>query len=185
MGISVYVMPLRTWLSGDFRTTWGDGGETASAPRRRRTLEEAERLRDELRSRLEPLMGERPDWDEEGPARSATAFSDYAFSLPFVLARRWSYRLKLPRLGALEGSQLWLPAVFQPVFHLAPRWSEEKTAIASLDGVRAELDRLLEAVENEDSGEVAELQGAFQVGSKLRDLARSALEARAPLIVET
>src|SRR4029077_8191483 len=85
MGVSVFVMPLRTWLAGDFRTTWGEGQETASEPRRRRSAEDAERLRDGLLTQLEPLLGRRPDWDEDGPARSATAFSVYSFSLPFLL----------------------------------------------------------------------------------------------------
>ena len=185
MGVSVFVMPLRTWLAGDFRTTWGPGGETASEPRRRRTAEDAERLRDGLLTQLEPLLGRRPEWDEDGPARSATAFSVYSFSLPFLLARRWSYRFKLPQLSALEGTQLWIPAAFDTLLHLSPPWNEEgELAVASLPRLGAELNRLLEALEAEESLEGAELLGAFQVGQRLRALAASAEEVCAPLIVE-
>jgi len=185
VGVSVFVMPLRTWLAGDFRTTWGPGGETASEPRRRRSAEEAERLRDGLLTQLEPLLGRRPDWDEDGPARSATAFSVHSFSLPFLLARRWSYRLKLPQLSAVEGTQLWIPAAFDSPLHLAPPWNEAgELAIASLPRVGSELDRLLQALAADESPEGAELQEAFQVGQRLRALAASAEEIRAPLIVE-
>ena len=185
MGVSVFVMPLQTWLAGDFRTTWGAGEETASEPRRRRTAEGAERLRDGLLAQLEPLLGRRPDWDEAGPALSATAFSVDSFSLPFLLARRWSYRLKLPQLSVLEGTQLWIPAVFESAFHLAPPWNEEgELAVASLPRLGSELDRLLEALEAEESPEAPELRGAFVVGRKLRALAASAEAVRAPLIVE-
>ncbi len=185
MGVSVFVMPLRTWLAGDFRTTWGSGEETASEPRRRRSQADAEQLCDGLITQLEPLLGRRPDWDEDGPARSATAFSVDSFSLPFLLARRWSYRLKLPQLSVLEGTQLWIPATFESAFHLAPPWNEEgELAVASLSRVGSELDRLLEALHAEESLEAAELRRAFDVGQRLRALAASAEEARAPLIVE-
>jgi len=185
MGVSVFVMPLRTWLTGDFRTTWGAGGETASEPRPRRAPEEAERLRDGLISALEPLLGVRPDWDEDGPARSATAFSVEAFSLPFLLARRWAYRLRLPQLSLLEGTQLWIPPAFEPVHSLAPPWNEEgELAVASLPRLREELARLGDAVDAEESRDAAELRGAATVGRKLMALAASAEEARTPLIVE-
>lgn len=182
MGVSVFVMPLRTWLAGDFRTTWGGGEETASAPRPRRSPEDAERLRDSL---LAPLLAGGPDWDESGPAQSATAFSVDAFSLPFLLARRWSYRLKLPALGALEGTQLWIPAVFETVVQVVPPWSDEgELSLASLPRVQSELDRLLDALRAEESLEAAELRGAFEVGRRLRDLAASASDVRMPVIVE-
>lgn len=185
MGVSVFVMPLRTWLAGDFRTTWGGGEETASAARPRRPAEEAERLRDGLVSQVERLLGHRPDWDEGGPARSATAFSVHAFALPFLLARRWAYRLKLPQLGALEGAQLWIPATFESVLHLVPAWHEEgELLVASLPRMVTELDRLLDALRGEEVIQSPELYGAFEVGRKLREVAASALEQQAPVIVE-
>ena len=185
MGISVFVMPLHTWLAGDFRTTWGADPGTASAPRRRRTAEEARRLRDEFLSRLETLIGSRPDWDEGGPARRATAFSVHAFSLPFLQARRWSYRMKLPQLGVLETPQIWIPAAFDSVLHLQPPWSEEgELMVGSLPRVASELERLLEALGEDESEAWAELREVAGVGRALGELVTAGIEFDAPVIVE-
>src|SRR6185503_7377695 len=104
-------MPLSTWLSGRFRTSWGpDGGGEPVGPER--SPEEVERAVELLGQTLERLLTFRPEWDETGPARSATVFSLDGFSLPFLLARRWGYRLKLPCLQVLEPPQIWLPVDF-------------------------------------------------------------------------
>jgi hypothetical protein len=185
VGISVFVMPVRTWLAGEFRTTWGSDSDTASAPRRRRSGEDALRLRDELFSRLEPLIGSRPAWDESGPARSATAFSVHAFSLPFLQARRWSYRMKLPQLSVLETPQIWIPPGFDSVFHLESLWSDDgELMVGSLPRVGSELDRLLEALDQEETGDWAELREVGRVGKALRELAMTGMEFAAPVIVE-
>ncbi|MBV8880681.1 MAG: hypothetical protein JO332_11985 [Planctomycetaceae bacterium] len=185
MGVSVLVMPLQTWLVGDFRTTWGAGEGTASAPRRRRSADDAERLREEFLARLEPLLGRRPDWDEGVPARSATAYSAHAFWLPFQLARRWSYRLKLPQLSALESPQLWIPSSFESVFHLEALWGEEgEVMIGSLPRLLSELDLLIEALASEEAGDWSELTEGSAVARSLREAVRSGLEHRVPVIVE-
>jgi hypothetical protein len=186
VGVSVFVMPLQTWLAGEFRTTWGPGLETATASRRRRPPEEAARLREELLSRIEPRIGRRPAWDDEGPARSATAFSVHAFSLPFLQARRWAYRMKLPQLGELETPQIWIPADFDPAFRLEPPWDDGgELMIGSLPRIRAELDQLLEGLTKEDEeGDWSELREVAKVGRSLRHLAATGLEHDVPVIVE-
>jgi len=185
VGISVFVMPLHTWLAGDFRTTWGPGLGTVSTPRPRRSAEEAGGLRDEFLSRLESLIGNRPDWDESGPPRRATAFSAHAFSLPFLQARRWSYRMKLPQLGVLESPQIWIPSAFDPVFHLPSPWSEEgELMVGSLPRLKSELDRLLEALGESESEAWAELREVAAVGKALGELVTAGIQFDAPVIVE-
>lgn len=175
-------MPLHTWLAGDYRTTWG--GE-ASAPPRRRSIDDAVRLREDLRSALEPLIGRRPEWCEEGPPQAALALGSHSFSLPFLLARRWSYRLKLPNLGALEGTQLWIPELFESAFRLLPPWSDEDTLmVASLPRVTSELDRLREGMQDEEAIDMPEVRDGFQVAGRLLAVAARAAEVSMPVIVE-
>jgi hypothetical protein len=185
--VSVFVMPLQTWLAGNFRTTWGVGEETASAPRRRRRDDDAAALRDTLIAQLAPLVGSRPEWNESGPAQSAVAVSAESFALPFLLARRWSARLPLPNLSTLEGPQIWLPVEFRGILCSAPPWSEseeETLAVASLPALRRELERLLETLRAEEELEAQDLRGAFQVGMRLLEVARTASEVRMPVIIE-
>jgi len=178
-------MPLHTWLSGDFRTTWGADSAMTSAPRRRRSTEDALRLRREFVLRLEPLIGSRLDWDESGPARSATAFSVHSFELPFLQARRWSYRMKLPQLSALETPQIWIPPAFDSVFHLNSPWSQDdEVMVGSLPRVMSELGRLLDALAKEEARDWAELREVAEVGKALRGLAETGMEFGAPVIVE-
>jgi len=185
MGVSVFVMPLQTWLTGDFRTTWGPDSGAATSPRPRRSGEAAERLREEFVSRLESLLGRRPDWDESGPARSATAFSAHSFSLPFLQARRWAYRLKLPQLSVLETPQIWIPTEFESVFPLDSLWSDDgELMVGSLPRVKSELDRLLDALTQEEAGDWAELREVASVGKALRDLAAEGIASDTPVIVE-
>jgi hypothetical protein len=176
-------MPLRTWLAGDFRTTWG--GETSTGSRRRRSDEDAVALRESLVASLEPLIGSHPEWDEIGPARSALAVSAESFALPFLLARRLFYRVKMPLLATLEGPQVWLPAPFEASPSVVTPWSEEETLmVASLPRVRAELELLLKTIRAEESPESPDLQGAFYVGGRLLGVAIDAEQARMPVIVE-
>jgi hypothetical protein len=142
-------------------------------------------MRDEFVSRLEPLIGSRPDWDEDGPARSATAFSLHAFSLPFLQARRWSYRMKLPQLSVLETPQIWIPPGFDSALHLESLWSEDgELMVGSLPRVKEELDRLLGALAEEEAGNWAELRDVAGVAGALRELAATGLAFAAPVIVE-
>ena len=186
MGVSVFVMPLRTWLAGEFRTTWGPGPETATASRRRRPSEEAARLRDELLARMESVIGRRPEWDEDGPARSATAFSVHAFSLPFLQARRWAYRMSLPQLGLLESTQIWIPADFDAAVPLEAPWDAGgELLIGSLPRVRAELEQLLDGLtREEEEGDWAELREVAKVCRALRHVASTGIESGIPVIVE-
>ncbi len=185
--VSIFVMPLQTWLAGSFRTTWGVSEETASAPRRRRSDEDAAALRDTLLAPLAPLIGSRPEWNESGPAQSAVALSAESFALPFLLARRWSSRLPLVNLSSLEGPQIWLPVAFGGNLMGPPPWSEseeETLAVTSLPTVLWELELLLETVRTEEGLETQDLRGTFQVGLRLLEGAKAATEVRMPVIVE-
>jgi hypothetical protein len=132
--------------------------------------------------RLETLLGFRPDWDEGGPVRSATVFSVDGFSSPFLRARAWSYRLKLPRLCALEMPQVWLPVEFDPAFQFAPPWNPDgQVSVASSPRLGEELEQLLEKIAEEDRPDLAD---TGQVAGRLREIAALSVEHRAPVIVE-
>lgn len=182
MSVGVYVLPLGTWLSGAFRTTWGEGAETPSA-RPRRSEEEAGRLLESFKDGLEGLLTFRPDWAEDGPALRAVAFSAEGFARPFHLARRWSTRLEVPLLSTLEPPQIWIPADFAPLLRIAAPWDPETTIMAvSTAGVKAELEAILEAIAEEHPDEDA--REAWQVTRRLRECAELGLEHRVPVIVE-
>ena len=182
MSVAVYVMPISTWVSGRFRTVWGpDGAGGPSAPTR--SPEEVQLLLERFRENLDRLVVPRAEWDEDGPARSATIFSLEGFSRPVELAQRWSYRLKLPRLGALEPPQIWLPVEFDPVFRIAAPWKpESEVTVASSASVLADLVRLEEAILKEERPELEETE---RVAQRLRESAELGLRHRAPVILES
>lgn len=180
MSVAVYVMPLSTWLSGSFRTTWG--GEGDLSVRRRFSPQDVRRHLESFGDHLERVLAFRPGWDESGPVRSAHVFSASGFAGPFLLARRWSYRLNFPRLSTLEPPQIWLPADFEPVVRLAAPWNPEtEVGVASSVRIGGELDLLL----REPLGELeqAEHYEDLQVAARLGDIARAAFEHRAPVIL--
>ena len=57
--VTVYIMPLRTWLTGSFMTTWGQGRESRGSPGPRRSPEQARQYLESLRNQLEPLLAKR------------------------------------------------------------------------------------------------------------------------------
>ncbi|HEV3027704.1 MAG TPA: hypothetical protein VG457_09040 [Planctomycetota bacterium] len=109
----------------------------------------------------------------------------HSFSLPFLQARRWSYRMNLPQLSVLETPQIWIPPAFDPVFHLDSLWSQDdEVMVGSLPRVKSELDRLLDGLSQEEAGDWAELREVAAVGKALRALAETGMECGAPVIVE-
>lgn len=182
MSVAVYVMPISTWLSGRFRAVWGPHGLGASSPPGR-PPEEVRNALERFREELGRLIVPPPEWDEEGPARSATVFSLEGFSLPVELAQQWAYRLPLPRLQALEPPQIWLPAEFEHVFRVAAPWRpESEVAVASSAGVRDELQRLLAAILKEERPDLDETE---RVAQRLRESAELGLKHGMPVIVES
>jgi hypothetical protein len=180
--IVVYVMPLGKWLSGAFRTGWDRSGEERTFPGPKRTDDEVRRGLDAFGERMERLLAFRPDWDEAGPIRSATIFSLDGFVLPFELARRWAYRIKLPRLCALEPPQIWLPGDFDPAFRFAAPWNpDSEVSVASCGGIHQDLERILHAVEGEER---PDLEETAKVAQNLLKAAAAALEHDVPVIVE-
>ncbi len=181
MSVAVYVMPLATWLSGRFRTSWGpEGSGLAAGPQR--SSEEVDRYFEAFQDQLGRLLPVPPEWDETGPARSGTVFSLEGFSSPFQLARQWAYRLKLPALAALEPPQVWLPADFEPVFRIPAPWnSEVELTVGSAGQVVADLSRLLEAIRQEERPDLIE---TGRVAARLREIAATGIDYAAPVIVE-
>lgn len=153
--IAATVQPLGAWLSRRFRP------------------DEAATLIEELRTTLDSLLAFRPTWNDEGGLRSATAFSFEGFSRPFELARQG---LKLPRLRVLEPPQIWLPVEFEPVFRIAAPWNPEtKVQVASCEGVRGELARLVPEIQDRE---------ALGAAKRLLTIAEEAVEAGLPVIIE-
>ena len=174
MGVSVFVMPLGTNLRGNF--------QVPGMTRRRRSEEEVRAHLDSFRSRLETLLGAVPDWDEDGPVRSATMFSVDGFSLPFLRARSWSTRRNLPRLCALDLPQIWLPSDFEPVFQIDAPWNPgTEISVASSVRLQQDLEGLLEEASVEEGADLGE---TCQVAARLRQIAGLGVEHRAPVIVE-
>jgi hypothetical protein len=163
VGVSVYVMPLRTYLSGAFQATWetrgdlagGEGGLRSTeggippAPKTHRRSEEevhsaVETFRAELATQA-AVGSDGSDWDEEGPVRSASTLSYDSFVGPCQRALRWSYRLKLPRLCEMIPPQLWIPFRFGPTVRVKAPWNPDaQIAVASSPGIVEEFDRMLE-----------------------------------------
>ena len=174
MGALVFVMPLGTNLRGNF--------QAPGLTRKRRSEEDVQAALEAFGARLESLLGFRPEWDEDGPVRSATMFSVDGFSLPFVRARSWSTRVKLPRLCALELPQVWLPSDFEPVFQIDAPWSPgSEVSVASSHRLRGELDRLLAEMAGMD---LPDLPETVRVADRLRESAALGIEHRVPVIIE-
>jgi hypothetical protein len=184
--VTVYIMPLGTWLTGSFMTTWGQGRESRGSPGPRRSPEQARQDLESFRTQLEPLLAFRPEWDEEGPPRAATVFSAEGFERPFLQARRWSYRRRMERLCSMELPQLWLPMDFDPVFHLAAPWAPEaRLHVASAAGLGRDLHRFSNDLPEELPEEsLRELAEAFSIARRLEAIAAVGVEHDVPVIVE-
>jgi hypothetical protein len=175
-------MPLSTWLAGSFRTTWGpdrEGGEPAGP---RRSPDEVRRGMESLKAHVERVLAIRPQWDESGPARSATVFSLDGFFSPFLEARRRSYRQRWPLLSGLEAPQIWLPPDFDAAVPFAAPWDpESEWALASTPRLHAELARLLAAIEEDER---PDLEETGRVTRRLIHIAGLGIEHDVPVIVE-
>lgn len=183
MSVAVYVMSLPTWLSGNFRTSWGPEGGRDEAPGPRRSAEDVRRALDAFDDQLESLLAFRPSWNVEEAVPLASVFSLDGFSLPFQLAGQWGYRLKLPRLRALEDSQIWMPQDFEPALRLAPPWNPEgELRVVSSPRLCGELAQLLAAIEGEDRPDLGETR---RVTEKLHSIAKLGIERDLPVIVES
>jgi hypothetical protein len=175
VSVSVYVMPLATYLRGEFRVSWGPDGAGPLPLPLLRSPEEVEGAVAALLDRLEQLLAFRPTWDDSGPVRSATVFSLEGFSAPFLDARRRGAR-KLPLLRGLEPPQIWIPPEFEPAFRIETPWSPGiPWVVASAPRLHAELVRLLEEI---DVDEVR------RVTLRLLEILKEGIENDQPVIVE-
>jgi len=174
VSVSVYVMPLATYLRGDFRVSWGPDGAGGPVPQGR-PPEDVECAVAVLLDRLEQLLAFRPAWDDSGPVRSATVFSLDGFSAPFLEARQRGAR-KLPLLRSLEPPQVWIPPDFEPAFRIEAPWAPgSEWGVASAPRVHAELTRLLGEIERDETR---------QVTLRLLDILKQGIENDQPVIIE-
>lgn len=159
---ALFVMPLRTYLTGRFRTAWA-GGESV-AERRVRSDEEAERFVEGLRAALEPLLGSRPDWDEEGGVAEAVSLSAAAFVRPQAAAARYPGVHDFSQVRRLEETAFWLPAAFESPFRVPhPFDPEERLVVGSSPQLRDQMVRLERLLVQEP--EMAELESIPEGGS--------------------
>jgi hypothetical protein len=182
VSVSVFVMPLSTWLSGRFRASWGPDGAGGGPAGPLRSPEEVRRGIDALDAHLERALGYRPEWAESGPARSATVFSIDGFFAPFLEARRRSYRQKMPLLSSLEPPQIWIPPEFDAAVPFPAPWNPPgEWTLASSPRLHAELTRLLGAMEEDERPDLEETR---QVTVRLLEIAALSVEHDVPVIVE-
>jgi len=214
MGVSVYVMPLQTYLSGAFKTTWETRSESAGgAPgfritpegiadpseRPRRPDAEVQLAIKRFRKAVGQFVTVPLEWDEETPFRNASSLSYGSFGGPRRRAEQWAYRVNLPRLRAMSAPQIWLPVVFEPTIRVTPPWDEEsEIRIVSSVGLLSEFDRLSKLMAEEPlmkelqalpegaalEGALLELDGEMFTAGHLRRIAELSVEHRVPVIVE-
>lgn len=213
MGVSLYVMPLQTYLRGEFKTTWETREELAGVPGFRITPEglssppqppdhSDEEVLPALRAflkRVGTFVTTPLEWDEESSHRSATSMSYGSFGSARRRAQQWAYKVNLPRLQAMEAPQIWLPVPFEPTIRIVAPWDEDsEVRVVSAPGLLSELARLT-ALMAEDpvmeelrswppgtmlTGAVAELDSEMSSQATLRRIAESSLQHRVPVIVE-
>jgi hypothetical protein len=182
VSVSVFVMPLSTWLSGRFRLSWGAEGKGGLPAAPERSPEEVRRALAALEAHVERALAFRPTWDESGPARSATVFSVDGFFAPFVEARRRSYHQKLPLLSAIEPPQIWIPPDFAAALPFAAPWNPAgEWTLVSSPRMRSELLGLCRAIEADAR---PELEEPLRVGGRLAEIAAESVEHDVPVIVE-
>jgi hypothetical protein len=176
VSVSVFVMPLATYLSGTFQVTWGTDGSDPGPRRRGRSPETVERDIEAFLERLERVLSFRPVWGDSGPVRSATLFSLDGFSAPFLQARAGAAFRNFPLLRTLEPPQIWLPLPFDPAIWIKAPWSPAtEWAVASVPRLRLELTELLGGLE---SGETR------RVTLRLIEILHQADDCGQPVIVE-
>lgn len=179
MGMSLYVMPLRTYLTGRFKTTWEirseltgksgflitpEGLRPGPPPRETCSDEEAALFLASLRDSLEPLLGLRPEWDEEGEVAQAVSMSYSSFGLPMAAAARYPGVHDFLQLRRLEETWFWLPVAFESPFRVPhPFDPEERMVVGSSSKLCDEMVRLERLLVQEP--EMAEVESIPEGGS--------------------
>lgn len=203
MGVSLYVMPFRTFLTGRFKTTWEGRQELAGgAPGLKSGALsdlDADAFVAGLRRSLEPLLGIRPDWDEGGDAASATSMSYSGIARPGDVAGRHPGRQDFGHVRRMQETFAWLPLEFKAVLEVAdPLDPEHVLALGSAPTLAAEL-ALLEqmllgeprAAELESlpegsviTGMLSEFWDDLQTARHLLRVTTLAVERRLPMILD-
>jgi len=202
MGVSLYVMPLGTYLRGDFKTTWAIRSETGSedppaAPARAEG--EVQAALAAFRTRLSTFIVNSLDWDEESSLRHASTMGYGSFGRACERARQWAYQVNLPRLQVLVPPQIWLPVEFEPTVRAAAPWDPDtEIGVVSSRGLDSEFGRLAALLEKDPraeelralppgsilTGPLAEFDGERSTLRHLRKIAGLSIEHRVPVIVE-
>lgn len=202
MGVSLYVMPLGTYLRGDFKTTWAirTGMESEVPPAvPSRAGDEVQDVLAAFRKRLSIFIVSLLDWDEESAFRHASTMGYSSFGRPCERARQWAYQVHLPRLQVLMPPQIWLPVPFEPTIRAAAPWDPDaEVGVVSSQGLDAEFGRLADLLEKDPraeewralpegasvSGPLEEFDGEWSTLRHLRKIAGLSIEHRVPVIVE-
>ena len=163
MGVSLLVMPLRTWLTGSYATTW-EGSGVRAAPRRILTDEEATAYV----ARVQRAVG--GEWDEDVPAVKAVAMSAEGFAQ----ASAWAGHVGARHLtDALQA--FWLPVDFDAPREVPdPRGGDEPLTALSAPALAREIRAVVRLRE-----------GAVEPSVRaLLDVAALAAERRVPVVLE-
>lgn len=205
MGVSLYVMPLRTYLTGRFKTTWAirreqaggldgfymtsEGAVAAPPPRKGLAPADAEAVV----ARLQAALGG-ASWDESAEALSATTMSYGALGSVCDLAGRGPFRMLRDLL-----QPYWLPVDFDAAREIPdPRGGTEPLTVLSSVAVRRELDAalaLLAADERSNAlrslpagsavpGELAGFAALLRSAGHVRAIAALSESSRVPVVVE-
>lgn len=184
---ALFVMPLRTYLTGRYRAAWEGGAPAAVADR---SDEEADRFVEAVRAALDPFLGSRPDWDEEGGVAEAVTLSAEAYVRPLLAAARYPGVHDFSQLRRLEDTAFWLPVAFESPFRIPHPFDPEARIVAGsspkLRDEMVRLERLL--VQEPEMAEPGSAPPEFRdrvdgVRLMLR-LATASAERRLPLIAE-
>jgi hypothetical protein len=213
VGVSIYIMPLETYLSGNFRTTWERQAESAGSPGFRisgqglegpppRPRRSEDDVRDWIRAfRVAGLdsLGFTPEWDGDGPVLAAVTMSYSGFAGPALAARRYAARLRGELLRSLEPPVILLPEAFDELREFpSPDGEDDVIAVGSSARLEEELGGLQSMLENDPkmeelaglcdgsvvTGLLYDFHQEMEVTRRLRGLAALSLEHRLPVIVE-
>ncbi len=193
MGVSIYVMPLETWLGGNFRTTWDIRGIQPAPERPKRSVEEVRRLIDLFREDVQRHLGFVPEWDQDGEIVSAVSMSYPGFARPALAAQRYASEFRAELLRQLEPPVILLPSRFEGLVELsgemrvgsAAKWQEELEGVQSRleqDPLMAELAGLPEG--STIAGALYEFWDDVGTTRRLKALAALGVERHLPVIVE-
>lgn len=138
MGVSLYVMPIRTWLTGAYAPSWEGAGRAVAAPR---LLSDEDA--DAYLARVQRAVGSA--WEDAGPPLAAVAMSYEGFSR----ASAWAGHVGARHLSD-PLQPFWLPVDFDAPREVPdPRGGEEPLLALSAPALRREIEAVVRLREGE------------------------------------